>query len=133
MVQIKKAWVDGRIMSRGIAALCIACVLFVAGCECEVKIKTNSLPDGRVAQFYDFRLQESQDNCSGEGEWRIIGGNLPPGIGLTDGGRLSGIPTAAGAFQFTVEVTAGEEDTDSGTDSASKGFMLTILAQEETL
>ena len=116
-------------MSRGIAALCIACALFIAGCECEVKIETDSLPDGRVGQAYDFRLRESQDNCSGECEWRIIGGNLPPGIGLTDGGRLSGIPTAAGAFQFTVEVTAGEEDTDSGTDSASKGFMLTILAQ----
>ncbi len=108
--------------------LCVALALFVVGCgECEVNITTDSLPDGMVAQPYDFRLQESEDDCDGESEWKIIGGNLPPGIGLTDGGRLSGTPTVDGAFNFTVEVTAGEDDTDSGTDSASKGFGLTIL------
>ena len=107
--------------------LCIALAVFVTGCECEVKIKTEALPDGRVGQTYDFRLQESEKNCDGECEWKIIGGNLPPGISLTDGGRLSGIPTVDGAFTFTVEATIGEDDTGSGTDSASKGFLFTVL------
>jgi hypothetical protein len=105
----------------------MALAILLVGCsECEVKIRTDALPSGSVGQQYDVRLEESEDHCDGEPEWRIIGGNLPPGLSLTNGGRLSGVPTISGDFTFTVEVTAGDDDAGSGTDSASKGFLLTI-------
>lgn len=114
-------------MSRGALLLLMTLAILLVGCsECEVKIKTDALPSGTVGQQYDIRLEESDDHCDGEPEWRIIGGNLPPGLSLTNGGRLSGIPTTRGSFNFTVEVVAGDDDATSGTDSASKGFLLTI-------
>ena len=106
----------------------VLATLLVGCSNCEVKIRTDALPSGTVGQQYDVRLEESEnDDCDGDPEWRIIGGNLPPGLSLTNGGRLSGIPTTRGAFNFTVEVVAGDDDdTFSGSDSASKGFLLTI-------
>jgi putative Ig domain-containing protein/VCBS repeat protein len=37
--------------------------------------------------------------------WRVANGNIPPGITLTGAGALSGTPTAAGTYTFTVQVT----------------------------
>ncbi len=114
-------------MSGGAFSLFIALAFLLTGCnECEVKIRTDTLPAGTVGQPYDTRLEDSNDNCDGESEWRVIGGNLPPGLSLTDGGRLSGIPTTSGSFSFTVEVVAGDDDATSGSDSASMGLLVTI-------
>ncbi len=37
--------------------------------------------------------------------WRVVSGELPPGLTLTDGGLLSGTPTKDGTYTFTVELT----------------------------
>jgi hypothetical protein len=127
MENLKNIFSKSRIMSKGILLLLTTLAILLVGCsKCEVSIRTDALPSGTVDQQYDFRLQESEDHCEGEPEWRIIGGNLPPGLSLTNGGRLSGIPATSGSFNFTVEVVAGDDDATSGTDSASKGFLLTI-------
>ena len=52
--------------------------------------------------------------------WSLFSGSLPNGITLSSGGLLSGTPTAAGTFNFTVQVT------DSASRSATKAFALTI-------
>lgn len=47
--------------------------------------------------------------------WAIIAGALPAGLTLSSGGVLSGTPTEAGSFSFTVQVT----DSAGGTDSVA--------------
>ncbi len=37
--------------------------------------------------------------------WSVANGSLPPGLSLTDAGRISGLPTAAGTYGFTVRAT----------------------------
>ena len=37
--------------------------------------------------------------------WTVSGGALQGGLTLASGGTLAGTPTAAGTFNFTVEVT----------------------------
>ncbi len=37
--------------------------------------------------------------------WSVVNGALPPGLGLTDAGVISGLPTAAGTYGFTVRAT----------------------------
>jgi hypothetical protein len=37
--------------------------------------------------------------------WSIIAGNLPPGLNLSVGGVLSGIPTVSGSYTFTIQAT----------------------------
>lgn len=55
--------------------------------------------------------------------WSVISGALPAGLTLSPSGVLSGTPTAAGAFQFTVQVT------DKTTRAVSDAFNLTIAPQ----
>jgi large repetitive protein len=47
--------------------------------------------------------------------WTVAAGQLPPGVTLT-GSSLTGTPTRAGTFAFTVEVTdsTGDQATESG-------------------
>ena len=55
------------------------------------------------------------------------GGSLPPGMALSSTGTLSGTPTTAGSYTFTVKVT------DSTGASAVDTFTLTVAAQALTV
>jgi uncharacterized protein (TIGR03437 family) len=57
----------------------------------------------------------------------LMGGSLPPGLGLASTGTISGTPTTAGSYTFTVKVT------DSAGNSAVGTFTLTVAAQTVTI
>lgn len=62
----------------------------------------------------------------------LASGALPPGLALASDGTLSGTPTAAGAFSFTV--TATDSSTGMGSFSATSGTLtLNIAAPAITL
>jgi hypothetical protein len=106
-----------RLRSIGVVAA-VAVVLCAGGCsDCDVKITTDSLPDGVVG--VDYRFQFDSD-CGGD-FWDIEFGSLPPGIELQDDGDLRGAPTVAGSFVFTVSVF------DFDGHESSKGFSLTVV------
>ena len=53
--------------------------------------------------------------------WSLVSGELPPGLELTESpGRITGTPTTAGTFTFTVRVT------DSRGAFAERTFSITI-------
>jgi hypothetical protein len=84
-----------------------------------MKITTpGTLPAGRVGHAYHARL------TAGGGTlpyvWSLVSGHLPPRLSLSPGGLISGIPTKAGTWVFTVRVT------DSAGASATKQIHLTI-------
>ncbi len=64
-------------------------------------ILTTSLPAGTQTIPYSQQLLAS--GGTGKYAWTVSSGSLPPGIGL-NGNVLSGTPTQAGTFQFTVTV-----------------------------
>jgi hypothetical protein len=80
---------------------------------------TSPLPGGTINVPYSTTLGAS----GGEPpyNWTVIGGNLPPGLGLSSDGVISGTPTAGGIYNFTVQVA----DTLANTASA----MLSITIQ----
>jgi type II secretory pathway pseudopilin PulG len=51
---------------------------------------------------------------TGSYTWAVISGSLPPGLSLT-GSTISGTPTTAGTYAFTLQITdgAGRQDTES--------------------
>ncbi|PHV48495.1 hypothetical protein CSQ91_13395, partial [Janthinobacterium sp. BJB301] len=58
--------------------------------------------------------------------YAITGGSLPTGLSLAPDGTLSGTPTAAGPFNFTV--TATDSSTGSGPYTGSRAYSVTVAA-----
>lgn len=56
--------------------------------------------------------------------YMVTAGTLPSGVNLSTGGVLSGAPTAAGVFSFTI--TATDSSTGAGPYSGSQGYSWTI-------
>jgi hypothetical protein len=87
-----------------------------------LSITTTSLPNGTVGSGY------SQSVIASGGTppytWSIVQGQgvLPPGLGLSAGGAISGTPSAAGTYNFTVRVT------DSTSATAQKALSIVVAA-----
>jgi uncharacterized protein (TIGR03437 family) len=72
-------------------------------------ITTTALPDGVRGVAYGQTLAAA--NGSGGLTWTLLAGSLPGGISLNNSGMLSGMPTGAGSFPFTANVTDGAGNT----------------------
>ncbi len=67
-------------------------------------IKTDSLSVGIAGVAYDTRFVA--EGGRQPYAWKIREGSLPPGLQLDEkSGALTGVPSAAGEYQFTVELT----------------------------
>lgn len=63
---------------------------------------TNSAPAGTSGTPYSHTYTSS--GGTGTKTWSKLSGTLPPGLALSNGGVLSGTPTAAGTYNFVVQV-----------------------------
>ncbi len=80
-------------------------------------IVTTSLPNGTLGQAYSSTTLQAQ---GGTTPYRWSSNALPRGLRLSSAGVLSGTPSRAGTFTFTVRVT------DAARRSASKSFTVVI-------
>ena len=105
---------DSAGMLRRGFALPVALMLSVALAACQTTpgpftFTTASLPDGTVGTAYEA-LVEISGNVTPPAQVTISNGKLPPGLGIRPlenegaGGRISGVPEAAGDFTFTVYI-----------------------------
>jgi hypothetical protein len=86
-------------------------------------ITSVSLPTGTLNRAYTQSLAGAVAGGTGAGyQWTVIGGSLPAGMTLSTVGVLSGTPTAAGTFNFTVQVV------DSGGNTATQVQSLVVNA-----
>lgn len=65
-------------------------------------ITTTSLPDGKVGVAYSQALAATGTTPI---TWTLESGSLPAGLSLSSSGIISGTPTTAGTFTFTVKAT----------------------------
>ncbi len=72
--------------------------------------------NGKITDYFQFETVEAD----GAVTWEVISGNLPDGLELTSDGKLQGVATKEGTFNFSVHAT------DEGGNSAEK--TLTIVA-----
>jgi photosystem II stability/assembly factor-like uncharacterized protein len=89
-------------------------------------ITTDWLPDGTKNQAYEVTL-EAADGIEPY-SWSVISGLLPDGLNLNSGtGMISGTPTEAGNFNFTVQVT----DSNEPQQGAVRDLTISITPEHE--
>jgi hypothetical protein len=87
-----------------------------------LSIVTSTLTGGTVGSAYSQTMVAS--GGTPPYHWSVVAGNgnLPPGLTLSDSGVLSGNPTTAGTYNFTIRAT------DSGSGSAQRAFSIVVSA-----
>jgi hypothetical protein len=85
-----------------------------------LSVSTSSLPSGTQSVAYSQTLTAT--GGIGSYSWSLSSGTLPTGLTLTNGGLISGTPTAFGTNSFTVQVT----DSSSPPQTATKAFSISI-------
>jgi hypothetical protein len=107
-----------------LAILAIALVLGMTACKdsgggtgTAPAITTASLPGGTVGTVYSQTLAATGDAPI---TWSKENGDLPGGLTLSSAGVISGTPTAAGAFTFTVKAA-------NAAGSGTKQLSITIV------
>ena len=68
-----------------------------------IAVRTTALPKGTVARKYAATLRAYGGKTPLS--WKVTFGSLPRGLSLARSGAISGRPTKAGTFRFTVRVT----------------------------
>src|ERR1041385_284389 len=76
-------------------------------CSAALTLTPAALPNATVGVAYQVDIDAT--GGSGDYHWTVISGSLPPGLTLADFssaadrlGRISGNPTTAGSFTFTI-------------------------------
>lgn len=69
------------------------------------KIVTESLSDAVKYVPYSFMIQSNNIYEWNKVTFKQVGGNLPAGVNLLPNGELYGVPTEAGTFNFSVQMT----------------------------
>jgi hypothetical protein len=79
-------------------------ILTISPASQKPKIAPNSVPGGIYGSVYNT---QSLKVTGGDGSYTfaVSNGSLPPGITLSGDGTLSGTPTAAGAYSFSITAT----------------------------
>src|SRR5260370_61986 len=84
-----------------------------------LKVGTTSLPNATQSVAYSQTLVAS--GGTSPYSWSVSSGTLPTGLSLSSSGILSGTPTVAGAFPFTVAVK------DSARASSSSNLSINVV------
>lgn len=91
---------------------------------------TSPLPNAKVNNPYMLVLHVSPDGMpTNQLSWLVVGGSMPPGLFLSvDSGNevITGTPTVAGTYSFTLTATIPSNNGISLGSSAVKQFTLTV-------
>ncbi len=92
-------------------------ITVTATCVPPTITSSSPLPDGLVGTLYSTTLTATG---TGPIAFSLLSGTLPPGLSLSSSGTISGTPTVAGTFNFTIQAV-------NGCNTVNKNFSLTIF------
>lgn len=117
----------------GVVAATAAALAFDDATPCADTQPLFVCPAGTVENTYSIQFQ-SHGGCGPAlpYQYRVVNGALPPGLSLSSGGNLSGLPTNAGTWQFWIELSDEDPPSQSWCNppkKAEREFSLTVLAR----
>jgi hypothetical protein len=83
-----------------------------------------TLSGGTVSQGYTYQITTSGGQAPVS--FSVVSGSLPVGLNLSGTGLISGMPTTAGSYNFTVRAT---DSCPAGAQNAEQAFTITINPQ----
>jgi predicted outer membrane repeat protein len=89
-----------------------------------IAVAPATLPNGTVGVGYSQSFTPS--GGTSPYSFSLTAGTLPPGLTLVSGGTLSGTPTTAATYNFTIAAT--DSSTGTGPYTGSRAYSVTILA-----
>jgi large repetitive protein len=105
-------------------ALLLLLALVPAASALDIEQDDGQPTDAEVGTPYSFQFL-AEEGCPPSYRFSLSSGNLPPGLRVTREGKLTGIPTQAGFFDFYVQV---EDDCSPGSQGYFKMKVLPDLA-----
>ena len=102
-----------------------AATLTVNAVTSTLQITTTQLPGGILAGSYTSTLAAT--GGTPPYSWTLSGGTLPKGLTLSSAGAISGTPSVAGAFPFTVQVK------DAASNSASANLTINVSTPQPSV
>jgi len=87
-------------------------------------LNTPNLPVGHVGLAQEYSVQLNAQGGAGGQRWSIQGGELPPGLTLSQGGLINGRPLSLGLFTFTARVDSAQF---AGVPEGRRQFNLNIV------
>jgi Putative Ig domain len=118
----RHAW---RVASAFLFCFVMMYLLLPSAALAQVTISPTTLPDAVAGVRYSQNITAT--GSTGPYAFAITNGSLPLGLTLAANGVLSGTPTAAGSFNFTVTAT------DSASSPGSRAYVLIVAAPALTL
>ncbi len=91
-------------------------VSYPLACRALLALSPTTLPDGEVGTLYPDQTITASGG-SGSYTFSLFSGAVPDGLTLSPAGALSGTPTTAGTFPFTVQATDDADNTITGTQN----------------
>lgn len=106
-------------------AMLLLLALIQAPTEAEIwdKVRTNLAAPTWYNPALTAAALAAQSATTTRSTWALESGTLPPGLGLGADGRLTGTPTAAGTFTFTIRATI------AGIGDVTRQFVITIAPE----
>ena len=108
-----------KVSDQMLASVTANCTVAISAPASTVTISTSALPDGMVGSSYAQPVSASGGQAPYT--WSISGGSLPPGLSL-NAAQITGTPTTAGTFPFTLHVS------DASGKAATKDLSIRIGA-----
>ncbi len=95
--------------------------------EPPMEIKTKTVSDGAVGMYYSFQFESSDKNA----KYSLYRTSAPDGLTLDSSGYLSGVPTKAGTYHFTVVASGkgGEDMRDYTMQIGGEMFVTKIITE----
>jgi hypothetical protein len=84
-----------------------------------------SLPDAVLGANYSFTLQSTGGIAPQS--WSISAGQLPPGMGISNAGLISGIPSGTGTYSFTARLLDSTNPSQASTVALSIRVAATLV------